>query len=174
MSTHDVPGHKKENHDQLAMGAWAEHEDGSMLLVESTEGGRVIYNIFDMDKKPVIEYRDSMAEGAFKKAFSWSPGKATEDLWTWHDKTPFPWDRIIKAGARDGVRHVHADDLLNAAERVRRSRDIHQGHEVDPEEVESRMDRLGEKAIKVIDRLQKAIESLPIGKNKRGDRASKR
>lgn len=172
MSTEDVPGYKPENRDQLAMGCWAEHEDESLILVESTEGGRVIYNIFDMSKKPVVEYRDSMAEGAFKKAFSWSSGKSTE-RWTWHDKTPFPWDRIIKAGARDGVRHADVEDLITAAERVRRSREIHQGHVVDEAEVSSRVERLGDKAERILDRLQRAISELPIGKGKKGDRARK-
>src|SRR5437762_12981828 len=101
MSTRDVPGYRAENHDELAMGCWAEHEDGSMIFVESTEGGRVIYSIFDMEKQPITEYRDAMAEGAFKRQFSYD-GKS--DPWTWHDKTPFPWDRIIKAGSRDGAR----------------------------------------------------------------------
>lgn len=174
MSTEDVPGHKPENRDVLALGCWAEHEDGSLIFVEATEGGRVIYSIFDMAKEPITEYRDSMAEGAFKKAFSWAAGKPKSELWTWHDKTPFPWDRVIRQGARDGARHTSAEDLLSAAERVRRSREIHRGYEIDPHEVESRMERLGEKAVRVLDRLQKAIDSLPIGKGKRGDRDTKR
>lgn len=32
MSTNDVPGAKTENRDVLAMGCWAEHEDGSLIL----------------------------------------------------------------------------------------------------------------------------------------------
>ena len=48
MSTQDVPGHGSASNDTLAMGVWGEHNDGSLLFVESTEGGRVIYSIFDM------------------------------------------------------------------------------------------------------------------------------
>jgi predicted transcriptional regulator len=167
MSTYDVPGNRPENRDQLAMGCWAEHEDGSLIFVESTEGGRVIYSIFDMEKAPVTEYRDSMAEGAFKKQYSHSKDKKKDELWTWHDKTAFPWDRIIKAGAKDGVRHASADDLLTAAERVRRSREIHRGEPVDHEEVLARVDQLGEKAEGILRRIQKAISELPAGKSKR-------
>ena len=146
------------------MGCWAEHDDGSLIFVESTEGGRNIYSVFDMDKKPVVEYRDSMADGAFKKQYSYDGGK--KDRWTWHDKTAFPWDRIIKAGAKDGVRHASADDLITAAERVRRSREINRGHDVDPEEVLSRVDRLGETAANLVRKLQKAISDLPSGKKR--------
>lgn len=164
MSTNDVPGAKPENHDELAMGCWAEHADGSLILVESTEGGRVIYSIFDMSKDPITEYRDAMAEGAFKKVFSWKP--ESEDKWTWHDKTPFPWERVIRSGARDGIRYASAEDHLTAAERIRRSREIHHGQAVDPYEIESRFDRLGEKAESIISRLQRAISRLPAGRSK--------
>jgi hypothetical protein len=162
MSTNDCPGANPANRDQLAMGAWAEHEDGSLIVVESTEGGRVIYSIFDMSKTPVIEYRDSMAESAFKKQFSWEPkdGKK-KDRWTWRDKTPFEWDRIIKHGAMDGTRFAHADDLETAAERVRKSRELHRGTPVDESKISSRFERLGEKANKLIKKIQKAISDLP-------------
>lgn len=161
MSTADVPGHNPVNHDKLAMGAWAEHNDGSMILVESVEGGRVIYSIFDMDKSPVVEYRDAMAEGAFKKSFSWEPSK--KDKWCWHDKSLFPWDRIIKTGGKDGVKHASAEDQLNAAERVRRSREIHRGSPVDPEAARTRVDTVGRKAKSILRRLQEAISQLPPG-----------
>jgi hypothetical protein len=161
MSTNDVPGARPENRDVLATGCWAEHEDGSLIFVESTEGGRVIYSIFEMSTKPPIEYRDAMAEGAFKKQFSWQPedGK-TKDRWTWHDKTPFPWDRIIKKGARDGRRDVSAEETLTAAARIRRSREIRRGRAVDDAEVEARVDKLSEKATSIIKKLQRAINQM--------------
>jgi len=164
MSTNDVPGYKAANHDALAMGCWAEHEDGSLIFVESTEGGRVVYSIFDREKQPITEYRDSMAEGAFKKTFSWDPKSPTSEKWTWHDKTPFPWDLVIRAGARDGTRYASAEDHLTAAERIRRSREIH-GQPVDPKDIETRFDQIGEKAAAAMIRgLQRAIEKLPPGK----------
>jgi len=73
MSTNDVPGAKPENHDVLAMGAWAEHDDGSLIFVEAVEAGTVVYSIFDVQDPPV-EYRDAMPETGFKERFSWRPG----------------------------------------------------------------------------------------------------
>ncbi len=161
MSTNDVPGANPANRDELAMGSWAEHEDGSLIFVESTEDDRVIYSIFDVSVQPPVEYRDSMKIGAFKKQFSWKPSDgATKDRWTWHDKTPFPWDRIIKRGSRDGRRDVSAEETLSAAARVRKSREIRQGRPVDEREVEARVERLGEKASKIIKKLQRAISGL--------------
>ena len=121
MSTHDVPGANPANHDELAMGCWAEHEDGSLILVESTEGNRVIYSIFDLSQRDPIEYRHALPEAAFKDTFTWvkgGSGKKTNEKWVWHDKTPFPWDKIIKAGISEGQRPVSADDFLTAAQRV--------------------------------------------------------
>jgi hypothetical protein len=165
MSTNDCPGYDPKNRDELAMGCWAEHEDGSLIFVESTEDDRVIYALFDLAASPVIEYRDSMAIGAFKKNFSWSASdKALLSgiKWTWHDKTPFPWDRVIRRGARDGVRMPHVDDQLTAAERVRRSREIHRGRPVDDAEVRHRVERTEgkDKAAAILDKLQRAISEL--------------
>ena len=104
-----------------------------------------------------------MAEGAFKSTFSWNPkGKGLK--WCWHDKSPFPWDRIVKSGGKDGTRYASAEEQLTAAEQVRRSREIHRGREVDVEEVaRSRVDRAGEKAKAVLRRIQRAIRSLDPG-----------
>jgi len=125
MSTNDVPGANPANNDELAMGCWAEHDDGSLILVESTEGDRVIYSMFDLSKSKPVEYRDAMPKAIFEKTFSYDAddddGGAPGVIWTWHDKTPFPWDRVIKAGAEDGPRDVSAEDTLSAAARVAES-----------------------------------------------------
>lgn len=123
MSTDDVPGANPSNGDELKMGCWAEHDDGSLMFVYSTESNRVIYSLFDLQTPPPMEYRDAMAEATFKKAFSWRTGST--EKWTWHDKTPFPWDRIIKAGIRDGLRPASAADQLSAARRVADNLRIH-------------------------------------------------
>lgn len=119
MSTNDVPGHNPANADELAMGCWAEHQDGSLMLVQSTENNRVIYEMFDMSAKPPIAYRDSMAEVSFKSTYSWGAG--ARDRWTWHDKTQFPWQRVIDAGVADGPRPVSAEAQMTAAQRVAES-----------------------------------------------------
>lgn len=128
MSTNDVPGARADNGDELAMGCWAEHSDGSMIFVESTEGDRVVYSIFDRSKTPITEYRDAMGEADFKEFFSWSDGNGkkskkgkVKEPWTWHDKTPFPWDKIVQRGATDGPRFASASDQLSAAERIAES-----------------------------------------------------
>ncbi len=127
MSTNDVPGAKPENRDTLAMGAWAEHKDGSLILVEGTEGGKAIYSVFDMAKDPPIEYRDAMLEKDFKTTYSWdATGKkpGPNERWTWHDKTPFPWDRIVK-NFNDGFKSPSAAHVMTAAERIVESRQRH-------------------------------------------------
>lgn len=163
MSTYDVPGANPVNRDELHSGCWAQHEDGSLIFVEGAEGGRVVYSIFDMSTTPVTEFRDAMAEGAFKKSFSWNPKDKKSEKWLWKDKTPFPWDRIIQTGGKAGLKHASAEEQLTAAERVRRSREIHRGDPVDVEKIKSRTDRYGEKAIQVLKRIQRAIRSLEPG-----------
>jgi hypothetical protein len=132
MSTKDVPGANPANKDTLAMGCWAEAADGSLLLVEGLENGTVIFTMFDVGQDPVVEFRDATPEVEFKTAFSFGVdrsglkdsklAKVPSDIkWTWHDKTPFPWSRAIKFGARSGMRYATASDQLAAADRVRDS-----------------------------------------------------
>lgn len=159
MSTNDVPGANPAHKDELAVGCWAEHDDGSLIFVESTENGRIIYSVFDTSSDPITEYRDAMPEDGFKLQYSYDSGDSNIP-WTWHDKTPFPWDRIISLGSRDGVRHVHADDLLNAAERVARSRKL-KGSEFDDSRHRHNVDvERSKPARSIINRLQRAINEL--------------
>ncbi len=127
MATHDVPGAVGVHNDELGMGCWAEHEDGSLIFVQSTEGGRVVYQMFDLSVDPITEYRDAMPEKGFKEFFSWNPKKKDSIKWKWHDKTPFPWERVIKAGARDGHHFASAHDQLSAAAKVANSIDKKRG-----------------------------------------------
>lgn len=118
MSTNDVPGANPANNDELRMGCWAEHDDGSLLVVESTEADRVIYSMFDMARTPPVEYRDAMAKPTFEKTFG---REGDAGPWEWHDKTPFDWNRVIRAGAQDGTRHAFAEHQVSAAQRVAES-----------------------------------------------------
>jgi hypothetical protein len=118
MSTNDVPGANDDNGDTLHHGCWAEHSDGSLIFVESTEANRVVYSIFDTNRRPFVEYRDAMPVATFEQRFG---RDSVVGPWTWHDKTPFDWDRVIKAGFPDGVRHAFAADTLSAAQRVAES-----------------------------------------------------
>jgi hypothetical protein len=170
MSTNDVPGlkdtktGKSKHNDELAMGCWAEHDDGSMIFVESSEDGRIVYSVFDLADVEVIEYRDSMSELGFKKAFSYVADADDDDddgddfatPWTWHDKTPFPWDRVIAMGGRDGGRPASAEHVLNAAEKVARSRNMHRRKF----NYDSALAKAGSLGGRIVGKIQRAIGEL--------------
>ena len=189
MSTNDVPGANPDNGDELATGCWAEHEDGSLIFVESTEVNRVVYSIFDMAKDSPIEYRDAMPTASFNTTFSWAPAddRSGNEKWTWHDKTPFPWDRIIEAGIRDGTRPAAAEHTLNAAERIRESRERHrelrestaaervaaelrlQGQELDRDGWGHRMETVMSRIEGMFGRIADALNRLPPDRGRRRD-----
>lgn len=156
MSTNDVPGYKPEHMDTLAMGCWAEHDDGSLILVEGVEGGEVVFELFDLKADPPLSFRDSMTERGFKEQFSWSSGKAVEGVeWCWHDKTPFPWDRII-ANFGQQPSYASADGLRSAARRVGERLGI-KARELTKDDLPALQRSLRE----VRDGLQKALDALP-------------
>ena len=161
MSTNDVPGHNAVNRDELAMGAWGEHNDGSLIFVQSTEGGRVVYMMFDTSSDPIVEYRDAMPEKGFKETFSWNPKKKDSIKWTWHDKTPFPWDRVIKKGARDGVHYASTDDQLSAASKLAKSLRLKM-EEFKPERYEhlTEVVKKGKTSSRILNAFQAAIDEL--------------
>lgn len=161
MSTNDVPGAVAENRDALAMGCWAEHDDGSLIFVESTEGDRAIYSIFDTSTEPITEYRDSMGLADFQKRFSWDSRESDSIRWTWHDKTPFPWNRVIKGGAKDGLRYASAGEQLTAAARVAKSRKI-LGAAVEPKRYGHRTEKVAAKKT-IRSRIQAAFRGLRDG-----------
>jgi hypothetical protein len=169
MSTNDVPGSNPANGDTLKALCWAEHEDGSLLFVESTEGGRIIYSIFNMSDKPAVEYRDAMPLKGFEDLFSYTTNKRKgkkpigDVVWTWHDKTPFPWDRIIEDGFKDGVRHTHVEEQLSAALRVAKARNlINLGKPINVDKIKTFMDSMGVKGRTITDKIQRAIHELRV------------
>lgn len=187
MSTSDVPGFNPDNADTLAMGAWAQHDDGSLILVESNEANRVIYSVFDMSRDPPMEYRDSMPETSFKTTYSFDAAnrKPLNEKWTWHDKTPFPWDRIIKSGIPDGSRMPSAEHVLNAAERIAANRKRHrentaaervaaelhlQGEEIDRGNFDHRMDRVIKGVGDIVSTIAGALRRMPGGRSGLGGR----
>jgi hypothetical protein len=158
MSTNDVPGAKAANNDALAMGCWAEHDDGSMIFVEGVEAGKVVYSIFDLATDPPVEYRDSMVEHGFKTQFTWDPkAQSTKSLkWTWHDKTPFPWDTVMQDFS-PGQRHGSAVATISAAARVAESLRLKAGDVVERQNVTPQRQR---DVRTVLETIQKAIEAL--------------
>ena len=160
MSTQDVPGHGSAKSDTLCMGVWGEHNDGSLLFVESTEGGRVIYSIFDMAHDPIVEYRDAMPEKGFKETFSFdSKNSKVDDGWVFHDKTPFPWDNVMAAGAKDGVRYASAEDQLNAAQKVAESMKL-RSRTFNQNNWEHLREQIGRKGRMIADKIQRAVDEL--------------
>lgn len=160
MATNDVPGANPSNADQLRMGCWAEHEDGSLIFVKSVEGSRVIYELYDVASNPIVQYTDAMPEEGFKTQFSWDPKKKDSIKWTWHDKTGFPWDRVIKSGAKDGTNFASAQDQISAAARVALSMAL-RGKDVDPDTMKHLMESVTPSGRGIIDKLQAAIDGLP-------------
>lgn len=157
MSTNDVPGARAQNEDELAMGCWAEHEDGSLIFVENTEGDQVIYSMFDLSREPIMEWRDAMEEDEFKTTFSY-PGKSGEK-WTWHDKTPFPWDRVIE-NFPQGARHASVNTIMTAAQRVAERLGL-RGRRRSREDLTHMQDDIRGEAEQLISRLQRVIERMP-------------
>lgn len=127
MATNDVPSPKRG--EELRQGCWAEHEDGSLIFVYDTEIDRVVYTLFDLSVDPVMDYRHAMPIGDFERTFSCSKAdinkpvvvggkKVTKQQWLWHDKTPFPWSRVIKDGLQSVPKVSMAEDQISAAARV--------------------------------------------------------
>lgn len=110
MATHSVPGKKPENQDVLARGCWAEHNDGSLLIVHGIEEGTVVYSLFGAR----TEWSGRMEEDEFKTRYSFSERQDRDEAWRWlwHDKTPFPSERIVNAGMRS------SENVKPAAQRV--------------------------------------------------------
>lgn len=122
MSTNDVPGMNPRNRDELHAGCWAEHEDGTLLYVLGTEDWRVIYELFELnDPRDPVEYRDTMELRKFQKQFSYNASDPKSIKWTWHDKSEFPWNRILET-FKPGVRPVSAKKQLAAADRVKKAK----------------------------------------------------
>lgn len=174
MSTNDVPGAKSANNDELNCGCWAEHEDNSLIFVYSTEGDEAVYSLFDPNRNPVQEFRDKMPIDEFKKYFSWD-GNNNSVKWTWHDKTAFPWDKLISAGARDGVlpsasAHDQLTESKNVVQMLAKALGI-VGNEFD----ENAISHLASKDSprKMINVIQEGINECPAGKSKSSKKMKK-
>lgn len=119
MSTNDVPGAKSSNNDKLSRGCWAEHDDGSLIYVKDIdENDRVIFEIYDLVLNPPAYYPHALAKTDFEKKFSYR--NKNDIKWTWHDKTAFPWDKIMQI-IDTPLPVFSAADQISAAERVANS-----------------------------------------------------
>lgn len=119
MATSDVPGAKASNNDKLHRGCWAEHADGSLIYIKDIdENDRVIFEIYDLALNPPAYYPHALAKTDFEKKFSYN--KQSDIKWTWHDKTAFPWDNVMKA-IDSPLPVMSVADQISAAERVANS-----------------------------------------------------
>jgi hypothetical protein len=158
MSTADVPGANPKNHDVLSSGCWAEHADGSLIFVKGTELDQVVYEIFDVAADPPVSYTDAMPETAFKKSFSFPPSGVSTEKWTWHDKTPFPWNRVMQSFKRPRPT-VHAEEFVSAAARVAESLRL-RAHALHEESVRAHTDQPATRGRAVLQKLSEALEEL--------------
>lgn len=158
MSTNDVPGANPVNQDILATGCWAEFNDGSLLFVKGNEKNKVIYELYDLAQTPPVSYQDAMEEEAFKKAFSFSPIGQSKDKLTWHDKTPFPWNRVMKSFDKPRPDFADVQDTLSAAARVAASLRL-RAHRLEEEDVEPQIEQIRAKR-GVMRRIGDALSAL--------------
>ena len=99
MATPDVPGANPKNNDKLSALNWAEHDDGSLVIVYQVTEKEVVFSLFDSEK----EFKSKMNRKEFERQFSKNVTKKPSDskiVWTWHDKTPIPWDRALQSRSR--------------------------------------------------------------------------
>ena len=160
MATNDVPGANPANADELRTGCWSEHKDGSLLFVKGVENGQVIYELYDLAQSPPVYYQDAMRKEAFEKQFSRPPTGTSKEGFVWHDKTPFPWSRVMKTF--DKPRPIHADvhDTLSAAARVAESLRL-RAQKLQPEDVEPRQETVVPKGGRsIVQRIQRALAAF--------------
>lgn len=157
MSTHDVPGANPANADELGMGNWAEHRDGSLLFVKGLEAGKVVYELYDLAEVPPMYYQDAMPEDRFKHYFNHGPAGTRKDDWTWRDKTSFPWDKVMKRLSRPRPQHADVEEQISAARRV--AEDLgRRGRRVDERDIAHRTS--SERPRDMLQRFRDAVEEF--------------
>lgn len=157
MSTQDVPGANPANKDQLAAGCWAEHEDGSLLYVKGTEDNQVVYELHDVAQEPAVYYNDAMREEEFKKFFSFPPIGTSDVEWKWHDKTPFPWKRVMKTFGKPRPQIADVQEELKAAARVAKSLGL-RARNITEAELGGRTEQVRDKTRTIWERFQEAFD----------------
>jgi len=155
MATHDVPGSNPANQDVLSAGCWAEHDDGSLVYVKGTERDQVVYEIYDVAQDPPVFYQDAMNKDAFESQFSYNDNIK----WLWHDKTPFPWDRVMRTFDKPRPEYADVADQLTAADKVAQSLKL-RAQRVEQEEITPRTEQRRRHARSVTERLMSALDAF--------------
>lgn len=170
MATNDVPGSNPANKDKLSRGCWAEHEDGSLLyVVDIDENDRVIFNMYDLgDTQTPVFYPHALALTDFEDTFSYNPKKKKKDIadikWTHHDKTPFPWDKVMKVFSTPVPQNTEVANVLSAASRIAKSLKLRLGEVLTMEHLEQHSGQQarpsGNTGKTIRDRLRNAMREL--------------
>ena len=157
MSTPSVPGADLQNADKLEVGSWAEDDGGkSLVFVKGREFGRVVFEIYDLGTTPVMFYQDAMLESEFKTEFSFPPVGKSKVRWTWHDKTAFPWDRVMKRFSTPVPVHADVDEQLSAAQQVAADLKL-RGRALEEEEVTPHVEQRRRRGYAIMDRLMESL-----------------
>jgi len=160
MSTHDVPGANPRNADNLDVGCWAEDEDQTSLInIIGHEAGSVVYQLYDLSEDPVMYYQDAMLEQEFKDFFSAPPTGDSDIEWTWHDKTTFPWDRVMKRFSGKVPQYADVEDHLSMAQRVAQKLGL-RAKKMSEQEVTPHVEQQRSRGMAVIEKIAEALGSL--------------
>jgi hypothetical protein len=167
MATTDCPGYNPANNDKLHAKCWAEHEDGSMIFIKDIdENDRVIYELFDFsDPAHPLAYPHALSMEDFKKTFSSDhKKKKTNITWLWHDRTGFPWDRVMASITRPVPAPANVIDTISAAARMADSLNTRlREHLTEDKLLQARglsVREAGTPSKRIIDRLRNALDAL--------------
>jgi hypothetical protein len=164
MGSHDVPGANKANVDELNIGCWAEHQDKSLLYVKGIEGDTVVFELYDTMHTPPTVYTHALPTVAFKKQFSYPPTGTSKERWLWHDKTTFPWDRVMATIGKPKPEFATAEQTICAAQRIAESLGA-RAREVSQEGTAHEQDIATQKGRAILDRIAKAIGEIFSGQH---------
>ena len=160
MSTNDVPGANPVNKDYLDRGAWAEDKDQTSLVhVIGKEAGSVVFQIYDLTEDPIIFYQNAMIESEFKDFFSVPPVGTSDVEWTWHDKTDFPFDKVMKRFSSKTSHHADVQDQMSVAQRIAAKLKI-KGKRLTEDDVSAHTDQERGRGLAIIDAIGDALSKI--------------
>lgn len=160
MSTNAVPGANPKNRDYLERGAWAEDKDQTSLVhVIGREDGSIVFQIYDLSEDPIIFYQNALIESEFKTFFSVPPVGTSDVTWTWHDKTDFPFDRVMKRFSSKASYHADVKDQLSVAQRIAAALHI-KGKRLTKEDVSAQVEREHNRGMAIIDVVTEALGKI--------------
>jgi hypothetical protein len=160
MATQAVPGADPRNLDDLSVGCWAEDKDRTSLIhVIGHEGGSVVFQLYDLHEDPSLYYQDAMMEDEFKDFFSVPPVGSSDVPWTWHDKTTFPWDRVMKRFSGKAPQYADVQDHLSVAQKIAQKLGL-RGKRLAKEEVTPQVEQRRNRGMAIIERIAESVGKM--------------